>query len=104
MRSERFAPRDVDVSSWLLCTSSRAHKAGDVLAQRFVALCDAAGCKARTRAVVIFKLRPALMGLQHPIAMTPIRLVLPRGWRWGWVADRKATQIFCRRHRRHLDG
>jgi hypothetical protein len=71
-----------------------------VLAQRFVALCDAPGCKERTRAVVLFRMKPALHGIQHPITMTPTKVILPDGWSWGWVSEKSATHIFCKRHTR----
>lgn len=71
-----------------------------MLAQRFIALCDEPGCRARTRAILIFRMQPAVCGLQHPIALTPIRVVLSKGWSWCWVSEKSATQIFCKRHRR----
>lgn len=71
-----------------------------MLAQRFVALCDAPGCKAKTRALVLFRMKPALHGIQHPITLTPMKVVLGDGWSWGWVPEKSATQIFCMRHRR----
>jgi hypothetical protein len=71
-----------------------------MLAQRFIALCDVPGCRARTRALVLFRMKPALHGMQHPIALAPVKVVLPEGWSWGWVSEKSATQIFCKRHRR----
>ena len=71
-----------------------------MLAQRFVAICDAAGCSKRTRALVIFRMAPALKGLQHPISLTPMKVILPDGWSWAWVSDKLATQVFCKRHTR----
>jgi len=71
-----------------------------MLAQRFIAQCDEPGCTARTRAVVAFRMRPALHAMQHPISLTPTKVVLPDGWSWGWVAEKSETRIFCKRHTR----
>lgn len=75
-----------------------------MLAQRLVALCDEPGCKAKTRAIVLFKMKPALQGLQHPIALVPTKVILPDGWSWGWVSEKSATQIFCKRHANRVKG
>jgi hypothetical protein len=75
-------------------------RSGAMLAQKFIALCDEPGCRARTRAIVLLRMQPALRGMQHPIALTPVKVVLPEGWSWGWSSEKSATQIFCRRHRR----
>lgn len=71
-----------------------------MLAQRFIALCDVSGCRKRTRALVVFRMAPALRGLQHPIALAPLKVILPAGWSWGWVPDKSATLVFCKRHTR----
>lgn len=71
-----------------------------MLAQRFVAICDGPQCSKRTRVWVVFKMAPAVRGLQHPISLAPLKVILPSGWSWAWVSDKSATQVFCKRHTR----
>jgi hypothetical protein len=59
-----------------------------VLAQRIIAICDWPECRRRARAIILLRMRPALSGLQHPIALTPMKLFLPKAWSWAWSSEK----------------
>lgn len=72
-----------------------------MLAQRFIALCDHKGCKARTKATVKLKTAQACVGIQHPIVLQPTHIIFAdEGWSFGFNSENRTTEVHCPDHNR----
>lgn len=68
-----------------------------MLATRMIALCDHAGCKARTKGTITMNLKAATKGIQNPIVLSPNNFIFKEdGWSWGWNGDE--TKFGCPDH------
>lgn len=72
-----------------------------MLAQRFVAICDHKGCKAKTKCTVVFWLGQVVSGIGHPIMLQAKDIRFSEsGWVFAWNSTVKRTEIFCPDHPR----
>lgn len=70
-----------------------------MLAQRFIAICDRKGCKAKTKATLTLKTAQAVAGIQHPIVLQPVNIIFAEeGWLFAWNTTIKTTEIHCPEH------
>jgi len=72
-----------------------------MLAQRFIAICDHKGCKAKTKATVKLKTATAVKGFGEPIVLIPTNIIFAEeGWSFGWNGENRTTEVHCPKHGR----